>query len=46
MEAWRLKMKPWSLKGIYRPVVVDSHHFKHELKPDLHYSEKLDPDPH
>jgi hypothetical protein len=36
-------MEPW---GVYRSMVADSHDFKHELNPDLHYSEKMDPDPH
>jgi hypothetical protein len=43
IEAWRLEMEP---KRVYRPVLVDSHHFDEELDPDPHKSEKLDPDPY
>jgi hypothetical protein len=44
MEAWRLKIEPWS---VYIPVVADSHYFDEEQDqgPDSPESEKLDPDP-
>ncbi len=42
MEAWPLKMEPWS---VCRQVVADSHHFDEEQDPDPdpHESEKSDP---
>jgi hypothetical protein len=43
MEAWRLKMEPWT---VYRPVVADFYHFDEEQDPVPHWSEKLYKDPH
>ncbi len=49
VEPWRLTVKPWKFTmGPWRvswSVGEDSHHFAEEPDPDLHQSEKADPDP-
>ncbi len=50
-QAWRnwfLGIDSWAPSKFKNSgsVVADSHHFDEEQDPDLHYSEKLDTDPH